>query len=150
MTQPERVFRCRDTANVRQVFLFAWGAAKQFTDGFEIVIRAIKSSKSRDQEEKYHAIIGEIAAGKRLHGKSLPAESWKRLLIDAFKHETRNDPELSGEWAKFGTVELLPALNHPGFVMVGEQSRKFSVKLAAAFIDWLEAFKATEERDIAA
>lgn len=106
--------------------------------------------KSREQEEKYHAIIGEIAGVKTVYGKQLPPESWKRLLIDAFKHETQHDPELSAEWAKFGNVELLPALNHPGFVMVGEQSRKFTVKLAAAFIAWLLAFQAGEDVEVAA
>jgi hypothetical protein len=106
--------------------------------------------KSREQEEKYHAIIGEIANAKTLYGKCLPAESWKRLLIDAFKHETQHDAELAQEWAKFGNVELLPAMNHPGFVIVGEQSRKFTVKLAAAFISWLLAFQATEDAEVMA
>jgi hypothetical protein len=101
-----------------------------------------KSIKTREQEEKYHALIGEIAVKEVLYGKKLDAESWKRLLIDAFRHETRNDPDLRDEWAKFGDVELLPALNHNGFVMVGAQSRRFGVKLGSAFIDWLEAFKA--------
>lgn len=99
--------------------------------------------KSRPQEEHYHALINEIAASETLHGQKLPPESWKRLLIDAFKHETRNWPELRDEWDKFGEMQLLPALNHPGFVAVGEQSRKFSKKLAAAFITWLMAFQAT-------
>ena len=106
--------------------------------------------KSREQEEKYHAIIGEIAQAKTVYGKRLPPESWKRLLIDAFKHETQHDPDLAVEWARFGNVELLPALNHPGFVMVGEQSRKFTVKLASAFIEWLLAFQAGEDAEVAA
>jgi len=103
--------------------------------------------KSREQEEKYHAIIGEIAESELLYGKKLSSESWKRLLIDAFKHATLGDPDLIGEWEKFGGMELLPALNHPGFVAVGEQSRKFSKKLASAFIEWLLAFQAGAERD---
>lgn len=120
--------------------------------GFPLAVDAKpwKDTKSREQEEKYHAIIGEIARIHTLHGKRLPAESWKRLLIDAFKHETRNDPDLSGEWAKFGTVELLPALNHPGFVMVGEQSRRFTLKLASAFIEWLLAFQSSNDIEVAA
>jgi hypothetical protein len=146
----ERIFRCRDLAKVRDVFAMAFQAAKLFTEPFEIVIRPLKDKKSREQEEKYHVIIGQIARAKTLHGKRLPSESWKRLLIDAFKHETRNDPDLASEWARFGTIELLPALNHPGFVMVGEQSRKFSVKLASAFIEWLLAFQATEDSEVAA
>ena len=105
--------------------------------------------KSREQEEKYHAIIGEIAASERLYGKKLPAESWKRLLIDAFKHDTKDDPDLAAEWAKFGSMELLPALNHAGFVAVGEQSRNFSKKLASAFIEWLLAFQSGADREAA-
>lgn len=38
----ERIFRCRDMAQRRSVFLFAWNAAKLFTDSFEIVIRPLK------------------------------------------------------------------------------------------------------------
>ena len=145
-----RTFFCPGPANKRAAFLQAWTAADLYEGPFEIVVREAKSAKSREQEEMYHAIIGEIAGQKRVYGKRLPAESWKRLLIDAFKHETRNDPDLSREWAKFGTVELLPALNHPGFVMVGEQSRKFSVRLASAFIEWLLAFQAGEDVEVAA
>jgi len=144
----ERIFRCRDVSSIRGPFALAWSAAKLFTEPFEIVLRPLKVTKSREQEEKYHAQIREIAKAHTLRGKRLNAESWKRLLIDAFKHETRE--ELAEEWARFGTIETLPALNHPGFVIVGEQSRKFGVKLAGAFIEWLDAFKATEEEDIAA
>ncbi len=102
--------------------------------------------KSREQEEKYHAIIGEIAESELLLGQKLTPESWKRLLIDAFKHETTilnpgNYPGLAEEWVKFGELQLVPALNHAGFVMVGEQSRKFSKRLAGAFITWLQAFQ---------
>ena len=146
----ERIFRVRDVRRVREVFTLAFQAAKLFTDPFEIVIRPLKANKSREQEEMYHALIAEIAKRKTLHGKRLPPESWKRLLIDAFKHDTKSDPDLAQEWAKFGTIELLPALNHPGFVMAGEQSRRFSVKLATAFIDWLNAFNETEDAEVAA
>lgn len=98
--------------------------------------------KSREQEEKYHAIIGEISWAHTVRGKKLDPESWKRLLIDAFKHDTKDDPDLKGEWEKFGGgYKLLPALNHDGFVAVGEQSRKFSKKLASNFIEWLLAFQ---------
>lgn len=107
------------------------------------VITLATLTKSREQEEKYHALIGEIAETERVRGQKLSPESWKRLLIDAFKHETKDDPDLKIEWAKFGDIQLVPALNHSGFVMVGEQSRKFTKKLAGAFIEWLEAFKAT-------
>lgn len=114
-------------------------------DGTVVVLR--DPAKSRDQECHYHALIGEIAKNPptaalvTLAGKVLDEDSWKRLLIDAFKHDTKDDPELRDHWRKMGSLQLLPALNHPGFVAVGEQSRDFSVKLASAFITWLMEFQ---------
>jgi hypothetical protein len=103
----------------------------------------VKPETRRDgQNAHFHAQIAHIAKQDQLYGKRLDAESWKRLLIDAFKHETKDDPELAHEWAKFGEMQLLPALNHAGFVAVGEQSRTFTVRLASAFIEWLNAYAA--------
>lgn len=119
-----------------------------YPDGSVVIIR--EPLKSRDQECHYHALIGKIAdnpppdALKLLSGQRLGPECWKRLLIDAFRHETKDDPELAPHWQRFGTMQLVPALNRPGFVAVGEQSRDFSTKLASRFIDWLYAFAATE------
>lgn len=138
-----------DPSNPRCEEVLSWMCQYIREAGKRLSIVVADPVKSREQEDKYHAIIGEIARDKVLHGKTLPAPSWKRLLIDAFKHDTQNDPELTEEWKGFGGVELLPALNHPGFVMVGEQSRKFSKKLAAAFITWLQAFHATSDREVA-
>ena len=65
------------------------------------VVQFREPVKSREQEDKYHALIGEIAAHPPpeavalLHGKKLSVESWKRLLIDAFKHDTATDPDLA-------------------------------------------------------
>jgi hypothetical protein len=99
-----------------------------------------EETRREGQNAHFHAIISDIAKQDQLYGKKLDAESWKRLLIDAFKHETKDMPELAAEWAKFGEMQLLPALNHAGFVAVGEQSRTFTVRLAAAFIEWLNAY----------
>lgn len=134
---------------IRDKVEFSRWAASEHAKGYPLDVSAKRRDlKSREQEEKYHALIGEIAGAHTLMGKRLDAESWKRLLIDAFRHETRNDPDLKDEWARFGEIELLPALNHPGFVLAGAQSRKFGVRLAGAFIEWLEAFKATSPEDI--
>jgi len=113
-------------------------------DSLELIVKRRRDTKSREQEEKYHAMIGDIAKQVSIYdGRKLPAESWKRLLVNAFKHDTKDDPDLRDEWAKFGNdLELIPALNNPGFVAVGEQTRRFGVKLAVAFIEWLYAFGA--------
>jgi hypothetical protein len=101
--------------------------------------------KSREQEEKYHAMLADIARDCRLFGKELGEESWKRLCVDAFKHETKDDPDFSDHWRRTGSIETLPALNHPGFVILGEQTRSFGVKLATGFIEWLLAFGANPQ-----
>jgi hypothetical protein len=101
-----------------------------------------EETRREGQNAHFHAIIADIAKQDQVYGKTLNAESWKRLLIDAFKHDTKDDPDLGPEWAKFGEMQLLPALNHTGFVAVGEQSRTFTVRLASAFIEWLGAYAA--------
>lgn len=102
--------------------------------------------KSRLQEEKYHALIRDIAAAQRLAGVGvdLSDEDWKRLLVAAFKYDTDSEahPELRLLWRKFGSARLLPMLgNRIGSVMVGEQTRRFPKALATAFIEWLQAFQ---------
>lgn len=123
----------------------ALAAAMRFAAGagckVQVVVR--KPIKSRDQEEKYHAMISDIAAQVQFHGKFRDADHfWKRLLVDAFKYDTKDDPDLAAEWAKVGGIETVPALNHDGFVILGEQTRKFTSKLANAFIEFLHAYGA--------
>lgn len=127
-----------------KVILTAWRdqIKPALADGqrLQFIVRTEKRGDNLNRH--FHWQIGHIAAQDNLMGKRLPAESWKRLLIDAFRHETQDDPDLANEWRRFGDMELLPALNHPGFVMVGEQSREFSAKLARSFITWLYAYGA--------
>lgn len=80
----ERIFRCKDTANVRQVFLFAWGAAKQFADGFEIVIRPLKAKRSADQNKRYWALLREVAATAWVDGRQFSDETWHRYFAQTF------------------------------------------------------------------
>lgn len=110
--------------------------------GGTAVITVSDPQKSRPQEAHYHAIIGDIARSQTLYGKRRDEEFWKRILVDAFRHSTKDDPELAEDWKQVGGVELVPALNHDGFVMMGVQTRSFTKKLANAFIDWLQAFAA--------
>lgn len=99
-------------------------------------------TRSDGQNRLFHKQIGVIAKQLTHHGQKLDPEDWKRLLLNAFKWETKNDPDLRDEWAKFGDMKLIPALNNPGFVAVGESSRRLGVKLASAFVEWLYAFGA--------
>ena len=106
--------------------------------GNRIAVRICEQNKSRDQEEKYHAMVGEIAAQVEVGGKLRDAETLKRLLVDQFKADTLVD--MADDWAKFGTVDMAPSLDGQRVVVLGVQTRKFTRKLASAFIEWLYAW----------
>ena len=90
-----------------------------------------EANKSREQEEKYHAMIGEIAKQAQHLGAKWDAESWKRLLVDQFCRE--ND-------IKIGVV--IPNLSGDGIVQLGFQTRKFTKEQASEFVEWLNAWGA--------
>ena len=62
--------------------------------GKKLTLEIKDASKSREQEEKYHAIIGDIAKQAQHMGAKWDAEDWKRLLVDKFLRETgfKNSP----------------------------------------------------------
>lgn len=97
--------------------------------------------KSRIQEEKYHAMIADIAESCTFLDQKWSAEEWKRLLIDAFVRVMRNEATEKHETDPFdGFGKVVPALDGNGFVQLGVQSRKFSKKMAANFIEYLYAW----------
>jgi len=101
--------------------------------------------KSRIQECKYHSQIRDIAHQYRHCGKLWSERDMKRLLIDQFERDTRNDPDFKDQWDAMESVELAPSLDGAGVVTLGVQSRKFTPQLASAFVDWLYAFGAEHE-----
>ena len=108
--------------------------------GNRVSVRIGEQSKSRASEERYHAMIGEIAAQVPVGGKLRDSETMKRLLVDQFKADTLVD--MAEDWAKFGTVDMAPSLDGQRVVVLGTQTRRFTVRLASAFIEWLYAFGA--------
>jgi hypothetical protein len=91
--------------------------------------------KKRIQEEKYHAMIGDIAHQVEHIGRKWDADDMKRLLIDEFADEMRGA----------GTPlhhdgRVIPSLDGRRIVQLGIQSRDFYVKEAAQFIEYLYSF----------
>lgn len=99
-------------------------------------------AKSREQEQKYHAMIGDISRVFVHAGRKWGADDMKRLLVDQFRRDTINDPAIRDLWSSMGFIEMAPALDGSGVVALGVQTRKFPSKLAAVFIEWLYAFGA--------
>jgi hypothetical protein len=97
----------------------------------QLTLEIKDASKSRVQEEKYHAMIGEVAKQASHMGSKWDAESWKRLLVDQFCKD-------SG--IKTGVV--IPNLSGDGIVQLGMQTRKFTKEQASEFVEWLHAWGA--------
>lgn len=98
--------------------------------------------KSREQERRYHAMIGDIARQYEHCGKRWHQDDMKRILIDQFKRDTHKDPDIAPLWHGMGQVEIAPAFDGSGVVMLGVQSKKFPLRLAINFIEWLYALGA--------
>ena len=94
-------------------------------------------SKTREQEEKYHAMIGDIAKQAKHLGAKWSSEDWKRLLVDQFLRETEN---IQGK--------IVPNLDGTGIVQLGLQTRKFTKEQASEFVEWLYAWSAENGIDL--
>ena len=86
-------------------------------------------SKTREQEEKYHAMIGDIAKQAQHMGAKWSSEDWKRLLVDQYLREV-------GEVQ----TKIIPNLDSTGIVQLGFQTRNFSKEQASEFVEWLYAW----------
>lgn len=114
-------------------------AVNEAPEGYVVTIS--EPSKSRAQEEHYHALIGDIARVFRWQGKQLDPETMKRLLVDQFRADTLRDPQLAPKWHAMQQVEMMPSLDGSRIVVLGTQTRRFPRELASAFIEWLKAFE---------
>jgi hypothetical protein len=68
-------------------------AVKQAPEGWRVTIAPPR--KSRAQEEKYHAQIGDISRQYTHAGRKWDEENMKRLLVAAFKDDTKDDEDLA-------------------------------------------------------
>lgn len=109
-----------------------WPKVKEaLASGKQLTLEIKAANKSRDQEEKYHAMIGEIAKQAQHLGAKWDAESWKRLLVWQFCNDTGMD-----------AGKIIPSLDGSGIVQLGQQTRKFTKEQASEFVEWLNAWGA--------
>jgi len=106
--------------------------------GWMVVVS--EPAKKRIQEEKYHAMIGDIARQVEHIGRKWDADDMKRLLIDEFADEMR-----AAGTPLHHDGRVVPSLDGRRIVQLGIQSRDFHVKEAAAFIEFLYAFGAARD-----
>ena len=107
--------------------------------GHRLVATLAPETRRDNHNRHFHSLISQIA--KQLGGDLAEPEDAKRILISAFRIDTRGDTDLAGEWARFGDMRMGRGLRGE-VVLMGMQSRDFTIKLARAFIEWLYAFGA--------
>jgi hypothetical protein len=107
-------------------------------DGYTVKIEPPK--KSRGQEEKYHAQIGDIHKSKafRFLGRNdWQEEDIKRLLVDAFAAEKASMGEPLQQVGR-----VVPSIDGLRTVQLGIQTRLFIKKEASDFVEYLYAYGA--------
>ena len=113
----------------------AMRAIHEAPEGFVVEIKP--PAKRREQEEKYHAMIGDIARQWQFMGRRMDADDAKRLLVDAFAKAMRDA----------GTPlhhdgRVVPSLDGQRVVQLGIQTSKFYKAEASEFIEFLNAWAA--------
>lgn len=108
-------------------------AVQSAPDGYMVQIS--EPTKKREQEEKYHAMIGDISKQCEFMGEKRDADDWKRLLVDAFAKVMRDS----------GTPlhhdgRVIPSLDFQRVVQLGIQTSDFWVREASEFVEYLYAF----------
>ena len=105
------------------------------------VVRISPPKKKREQEEKYHAMIGDIAEQTEYAGRRWDADDMKRLLVDEFAEEMR-----AAGHPLHHDSRVVPSADGRRVIQLGIQTSLFRVREAADFIDFLHAWGA--ERDV--
>lgn len=99
------------------------------------VMKLTPPTKRRIQEEKYHAMIGDIADQSTYAGRRWDREDMKRILVDEFADEMRNQGRPLHHDGR-----LIPSENGRRVIQLGIQTRDFWVSEAADFITFLYAW----------
>ena len=119
-----------DKSQAKRLMTMLWPKVLVALDaGRKLTLEVKDASKSREQEEKYHAIIGDIAKQAQHMGSKWSAEDWKRLLVDKFMRE---------HWQS--DLTIIPNLDSTGIVQLGIQTRKFTKEQASEFVEFLLAW----------
>jgi hypothetical protein len=132
------IYKLEDSKQAHALILTLWFKIKTALDtGKRLTIEVKQESKTRDQEEMYHAMIGKIAKQAQHQGARWDAESWKRFLVDQWAADSDR---------KAGRV--VASLDGERVVQLGLQTRKFTKEDGSEFIEWLFSWAAQNGVDL--
>jgi hypothetical protein len=132
------IYKLENSKQAHTLILTLWTKIKTTLDAGKCLTLEVKAeSKTRDQEEMYHAMIGKIAKQAQHQGARWDAESWKRFLVDQWAADSDR---------KAGRV--VASLDGERVVQLGLQTRKFTKEDGSEFIEWLFAWAAQNGVDL--
>lgn len=126
-----------DTDNLKPVMLEIWEKVKKGIQSTPVIVELSRPVKSREQEKRYHAMIGDIAKQVDFDGKKFSVDVWKTLLVDQFEEELR---QMGIDLSKPGKCEI--SLDGRRIVQIRPSTTGFLVKEASDFIEYLFSFGA--------
>jgi len=116
-----------DQAQATALMQSVWPKVKEaLAAGKKLTLEIKDAGRSNEQNEKYHAIIGDIAKQAQHMGAKWSAEDWKRLLVQEFCRQSGLE---SGQ--------IIPNLAGDGICQLGRQTRKFTKEQASEFVAFL-------------
>lgn len=118
--------------NARDRMAAAWRFAceiLQFGKPVRVTVDEAKSIRSLEQNDKFHAICGEIAKVRLWAGKKRDTEAWKRLLVDAWARATEKQQG-----------DIVPSLDGQSVVNLGIQTRKLPITDMSDLIEFAHSW----------
>ena len=132
------IYKLENSKQAHALIASLWVKIKAALEsGQNLTLDVKKESKTRDQEEKYHAMIADIAKQAQHQGARWNAEDWKRLLLHEFAKQ-----------ANLPQGRIVASLDGTGIVQLGLQSRKLTKDQGSEFIEFLFAWAALNGVDL--
>lgn len=128
-----KAFRIKDALYIEPVLRAVRDEVKRAIEGgkpIELILK--RPDRTREQEKKYHAMIGDISDSVVLDGRQFDDEIWKTWLVEEFERELN---------------AMGQQLRHPGRVILSRDGQRlvtiraatsrFTVSESSDFIEFL-------------
>lgn len=101
----------------------------------------MENERSLLQNRKVHAMIADIAAQCLFQGRRWRAESWKRLLIEAYVNTVKAEARANRQKNPFPELSLLvEGIDGETVVQLGVQTRTLSREQMSDFVESMYAY----------
>lgn len=129
-----KTIKITDPARLRPLMTAVFETVRAALIGGHVEIEIKRPCKSREQEARYHAMIGDIAATVTIDGRKYDRDVWKALLVDDFAEEMRRQGTPLSHPGR-----VIPSMDGSRVVTIRPSSSRFRKSEAAEFIEYLYA-----------